>query len=88
MTGKYCLAPIAFTHHHLHKPIEQISDFVRPGARLGMPLKTERRHIDALDALQAAIEQRTMGRANITRQRFLVDGKAVVLTGNKHALGI
>src|SRR3990172_8418095 len=48
--------------HQLHKAIEQVADVVRARARLGMALEAERRPVGARHALQAAVEQRNMGR--------------------------
>src|ERR1700704_6800491 len=68
--------------HHLCEAIEEISDVVRPGARFGMPLETERRPVGAREPLQAAVEQRYVRRFQIRGERVLVDREAVVLAGD------
>src|SRR3990170_4642402 len=57
---------------------------MRPRTGLGMPLKTERRFVDVLNALQRAVEQRAVRGAQRRRQRGLIDGKAMVLAGDHH----
>src|SRR6266849_2221001 len=68
--------------HQLCEAIEEIANVVRPGARLGMPLEAERRPIGARKALQAAVEERNVGRFQVRRERIRVDCEAVVLTGD------
>src|SRR5713226_1612663 len=68
--------------HQLCEAVEEIPDVVRPGARFGMPLETERRPVGAREALQAAVEQRQVRRLQIRRKRVRIDGEAVVLAGN------
>src|SRR2546426_6387197 len=68
--------------HQLCEAIEEVPDVVRPGARFGMPLKAERRPIGACEALQAAVEERNMGRSEVRRERVRVDREPVVLAGN------
>src|SRR5688572_30366264 len=53
-----------------------------------MPLERERRTVRAFEALQAAVEQRTVRRADVRRQRVLLDGEAVVLARDHDAPGI
>src|SRR5258706_6130496 len=68
--------------HQLCEAIEEITDVVRPRARFGMPLETERRPVGARKTLQAAVEQRHVRRFQIRRKRVRIDGEAVVLAGN------
>src|SRR5258706_36212 len=70
--------------HQLCEAIEEITDVVRPGTRLRMPLETERRPVGAREPLQAAVEQRHVRRFQIRRKRVRVDGEAVVLAGDDH----
>src|SRR5512140_3701880 len=53
--------------HEFREAIEQIADVVRARARLGMALEAERGPVDARHALQAAVEQRHMGRPKLGR---------------------
>src|SRR5438309_10021398 len=68
--------------HHLGEAVEEIPDVVRPGARLGMPLKAERRPVGACEALQAAVEERYVGGLEVRRERVRVDREAVILAGD------
>src|SRR5256885_9868523 len=68
--------------HHLGEAVEEIADVVRPGTRLGMPLKAERRPVGACEALQASVEERNVSRFEIRGKRVRVDGEAVVLAGD------
>src|SRR5437660_4943303 len=68
--------------HHLCEAVEEIPDVVRPGARLGMPLKAERRLVDACEALQGAVEERYVGGLEVRRERVRVDREAVILAGD------
>ncbi len=61
---------------------------MRAGARLGVTLKTEGRHIGTRHALQAAIEQRHVRGTHIRWQRRRIHREAMVLTGDHHALAI
>src|SRR5258706_5830093 len=75
------LGTLALVHQRC-EAIEEITDVVRPRARFGMPLETERRPVGARETLQAAVEQRHVRRFQIRRKRVRIDGEAVVLAGN------
>src|SRR5258706_11339485 len=75
------LGTLALVHQSC-EAIEEITDVVRPRARFGMPLETERRPVGARETLQAAVEQRHVRRFQIRRKRVRIDGEAVVLAGN------
>src|SRR5260221_17342 len=75
------LGTLALVHQSC-EAIEEITDVVRPRARFGMPLETERRPVGARETLQAAVEQRHVRRLQIRRKRVRIDGEAVVLAGN------
>src|SRR4051812_37920316 len=65
--------------HQFHEVREQRRHIAGTGARLRMTLEAERRPVGAMNALQSAVEQRAMGRAQIGRQRGFIDRKTVVL---------
>src|SRR6266487_5608296 len=69
--------------HHFREPVEQIADVVRSRARFGVPLEAERGPVGASEALQAAVEERHVGRFQVRRERVRVDREAVVLTGDE-----
>src|SRR5262245_58780913 len=75
LRGRFRLAGMRF--HEPHELVEQVVDVVRAGARLGVPLETERGAIRALESLQAAVEQRDVRDARGRRQRGRVDREAV-----------
>src|SRR5258707_858156 len=75
------LGTLALVHQSC-EAIEEITDVVRPRARFGMPLETERRPVGARETLQAAVEQRYVRRFQIRRKRVRIDGEAVVLAGD------
>src|SRR2546430_5473456 len=81
------VSPLALFHHP-DKPVEQISQIVRPRARLRVPLEAERWLVGEREPLQRAIEERDVGNARGGRQRRRIDGEAVVLAGNQHLSGI
>src|SRR5690349_17921243 len=68
--------------HQLREAIEQITDVVRPRARLRVPLKAERGPIGARESLQAAVEKRNVSRSQVRRQRARIDREAVILAGD------
>src|SRR6267378_5992589 len=68
--------------HQLGEAIEQVADIVRPGARLGVPLKAERRPVGARETLKTAVEERNVSGSQIFRKRAGVDREAVVLAGD------
>src|SRR5258706_14460332 len=70
--------------HQLREAIEEIPNVVRSRARFGMPLEAERRPVGAGKALEAAVEERNMGRPQDRRERIRVDRKAVILAGDHH----
>src|SRR5262245_16256529 len=53
-----------------------------------MPLKAKRRPIGARQSLEGAVEERHMGRSQVTSNTRWVDGKTVVLAGDHHAPGV
>src|SRR5258708_12728555 len=70
--------------HQLCEAVEEIPDVVRPGARFGMPLETERRPVGAREALQAASEPRHARRLQIARKRAPLYTKPSLLPANDH----
>src|SRR5437870_2604080 len=70
--------------HHPDEAIEQITDVVRTGARLGMTLEAERGSVGPRDALQRPVEKRDVGHPRGCRQRRRVHREAVVLAGDEH----
>src|SRR5215203_5070196 len=74
--------------HQRREAIEQVADVVRPGRGLRVPLEAERRLVGARQALQRAVEQRDMRRAQVRRQGLLVDREAVVLARDADAAGV
>src|SRR5438093_747167 len=84
------LHPSALSVRFLHqngKALEQVIDVVRSWARFRVALKTERRPVGQLEALQAAIEQRHVSNAGVLGQRRGIDSKTVVLASDHHAAG-
>src|SRR4029078_650570 len=73
--------------HQNGKAVEQVIDVVRSWARFRVALKTKRRPVGQLEALQAAIEQRPVSNAGVSGQRRGIDSKTVVLAGDHHAAG-
>src|SRR3954467_10428142 len=73
--------------HQSDETIEQVTDVVRAGTRLGMPLEAERRPIGAAKTLQAAIEQGDMSHLHVFGQGCSVYGESVILAGDHHAPG-
>ena len=59
---------------------------MRTGTGFRVSLKTERRAIGTCDALQGTVKQRTVGRDERVWQSVIIDGEAVVLTGNHDLL--
>src|SRR5882672_7636925 len=74
--------------HQIHEVLEQQRQIMRAGARLGVPLKTERRTVRARNSLQRAIEQRAMRGPQVGRQSGFVDRKSMVLGGYQYPTGI
>jgi hypothetical protein len=66
----------ALAQHRFDELGEERRQIARAGTRLGMPLEAERWTIGAGDALQRTVEQRPVCRADIGRQRRLVDREA------------
>src|SRR5512138_356175 len=64
--------------HQRHETVKEVADVVRPWTGLRMALEAERRLVGARKALQRAVEQRHVGRAQGRRQSLLVDREAVV----------
>src|SRR4051794_32293465 len=71
--------------HQSDETIEQVTDVMRPGTGLGMPLEAERRPVGAAETLQAAIEQGDMRHFHVFGQGCGVDGEPVILAGDHHA---
>src|SRR5687768_16563926 len=78
--------PISF--HRGSESLEQRLQVGGTRARLGMPLKGERRAIGPFEALEGAVKQRAVRGANIPGQRVLLDGEAVVLARDHDSPGI
>src|SRR5512138_1116743 len=77
------------TRFHLGREApEKRPQVVRTGTRLGMPLERERRPVGALEALQRAVEEGAVGRADVRRQTLLLDLEAVVLARDQHSAGV
>src|SRR5262249_57068079 len=53
-----------------------------------MPLKAKRRPIRARQSLEGTVEERHVGRSQVSRNGRRIDGEAVVLAGNDHAPGV
>ena len=62
--------------------VKQGSGIVWAGARLRVPLETEGGPVGAVDALQAAVEQRPVRGTNPIRQAALVHRETVILAGD------
>ena len=73
------------TRHGSDEGLKEIRRVMRTGTRLRMPLETVGRDVCAGDALQRAIEQRTVGHLKRVGQVRLRYRKAVVLTGDHHS---
>src|SRR5579859_6583148 len=65
--------------HYLDEALEQIMAITRTGTRLGMVLHRKCRPISARQPLIRTVEQRYMRHLCGRRQRFRIDGKAVIL---------
>src|SRR5579871_3817321 len=65
--------------HEADEAVKQVRDVVRAGARFRMALEAEGRLVGAGQALQRAVEQADVRRAQVGRQRLGVDREAVVL---------
>src|SRR5260221_10447970 len=74
--------------HQLGEAIEEVTDVVRPRARLGMSLEAERGTIGTREALEGTVEERDVRRAQVGAQRRRVDGETVVLARDHHLPGI
>src|SRR5580700_8989734 len=61
---------------------------MRTGTRLRMSLEAESRPIGPADALQGAVEERSMRRSQGVGQRRFIDGEAMVLAGDQHTARI
>lgn len=77
-------ARLGMVFHQSNEMVEQRRGIVRAGARLGVALEAEGRPVPVGDALQAAVEQRHMGWAQVFGQAFAIDGEAVVLARDQH----
>src|SRR5690242_15766391 len=68
--------------HQFREAVEEVTDVMRSGARLRMPLEAERGPIGAREALEGTVEERYMRRPQIRAQRRWIDREAVVLAGD------
>src|SRR6266849_1480098 len=74
--------------HQFREAIEEISDVVRPGARLRMALETERWTIRPCQSLEGTVEERYVRRPEGFRYRGRINREAVVLTGDHYLPGV
>src|SRR6267143_7079020 len=68
--------------HQLGEAVEEVTDVVRPRARLGMPLEAERRPVGPRQSLEGTVEEGDMRRPQVRLKRRRIDGEAVVLAGD------
>src|SRR5258706_15932013 len=74
--------------HQFREAVEQVTDVVRPRARLRVPLEAERRTIGARQSLEGAVEEGHVRGPEVCPQRRRIYGKTVVLAGDHHLPGI
>ena len=73
--------------HGPYKTIEEITGIVRTGTGFGMVLHGKDRLAFHPQALDCAIEQRTMGNFDMRRNGIVAHGKSVVLAGDLDLAG-
>src|SRR3990167_5515848 len=71
-----------FGLHQFDEAVKEVGNIVWPWRRFWVTLETERGLVGAGQTLQGAIKQADVGGTQVGRQSLLVDGKAMVLTGD------
>src|SRR6185312_13729441 len=74
--------------HQVIEALEERLQIVRARTRLRVALEAECRPVLEGEALERAVEERAVRGAHVGRQSRLIDGEAVILTGDEYSPGI
>src|SRR6516225_1248006 len=74
--------------HRTDETIEKVGNVARARRGFGVALEGKSRTIGPRESLQGTIEQRHMGHAAVSGQRFRIHSEAMILRGDKDLLGV